>query len=181
MLAWQINMKQIKIAIVFLLVLSSCASLKEKYQDQDLYNRLSKGFVLEKLPNWTFHGYHAVLNFTPTDLMDKGKKYMINNVTAYKSRKPSKVALEKSVGNQFKNGVNAKITNLKTYTAETKYGTSIVATYDASGGSIKSKAIWQFYKYKGYVYKLSYTAEVEYFDTYYEDALKIMKTFKIVE
>ncbi|WP_430408578.1 hypothetical protein [Kordia sp.] len=173
-------MRRFLILSIFLLLATSCTSLKEQLQDEKLFTELSEGFTLQKLPNWTFHGFHGVLNYTPIDLMDIGKEYIYNNVSAYKSKEPTSKDLKTVITDQL-NRRFSHISNMKMYTATTKYGHSIVLTYDSQYGETTYNCIYQFYKYKRYVYRVAYVAKVEYFDTYYNDAITIMKTFTITE
>uniref|UniRef100_UPI0006292417 hypothetical protein n=1 Tax=Kordia jejudonensis TaxID=1348245 RepID=UPI0006292417 len=128
-----------------------------------------------------FHDFRNVFNLTPNDLMDKGEAYIANYVSVFKKRISSNTTLDSVVQNDFKSIYNTEVFNPKKYTARTKYGESIVVTYKAKHGTYEYECIQQFYKYKGFYYKVSYVAQDKYFDTYYDDAIAIMKTFKIAE
>ncbi len=137
------------------MALMSCTSFKQELQSKERYDRLSKGFTIRSLPNWTFHGYHDIFNLTPNDLMNKGKEYIGNYVSAYKYRKSSNAPLDSIVENDFKRMYSTEVINPKKYTASTKYGESIVVTYQEKHGTYEYQCVRQFYKYKDYVYKVS--------------------------
>jgi hypothetical protein len=163
-------MQKVTLIFVFLLVITSCTSLKDKSV---------KNFTLKKLPNWTYHNDHNVFSYTPNNLMIVADEYIHNRVSAFKFNKPTNKDLKTYITDSYES--RNYTSNLKMYTAETIYGNSIVLTYDLNYTDGISKSITQYYKYKNHVYYVSYTAKEQYFDTYYDDAIAIMKTFTITE
>ncbi|WP_298427956.1 hypothetical protein [uncultured Kordia sp.] len=174
-------MRKILLFVLVIATIISCTSLKKELQSKERYDRLSKGFSIEKLPNWTFHGFHDIFNLTPNDLMVKGKDYIRNYVSVYKYRKPTDSPLDSIAKNHFKSMFDTEISDLKKYAAQTEYGKSVVITYKATHGNYKYACVRQYYKLKDHVYQLNYVAEQQYFDTYYDEAIAMMKTFKITE
>lgn len=175
-------MNKLKVTFIFLLALASCTSLKEQVQNEDLKAKLSQNFTIEKLPNWDFHAHDDVLNYTPTDLMKAGNEYIYNTVSVYKSENPSDTDLNTYITNLFENSkFKSAFDNIETTAIDTKYGPSIVVTYDATFGAVKYKTRRQFYKHNKYIYEVLYRAKNEYYDTYFTEATQMMDTFNIDE
>ncbi|QHI37101.1 hypothetical protein IMCC3317_24790 [Kordia antarctica] len=76
---------KIRYILFLLIVLTSCATKPTaKLSKKELFKKLSDGFIIQKLPDWEFHGFHGVLNYTPTELMTIGQEYIYNGIIAYK-------------------------------------------------------------------------------------------------
>ncbi|MFK7748435.1 MAG: hypothetical protein AB8B65_08600 [Kordia sp.] len=176
------------IVLIFTIILASCVSLSTKKAEikkqlikPELMPKLSKGFVIQKLPNWQFHGFHNVLHYTPKELMDVGDEFIYNSISA--SNNDSKgESLQSIVDRSINKRMNTvKITNFKMFKEPTQYGESIIVTYDSKISGKEYKTIKQYYKYKSRVYRVFFSARKKNFDKYSKDAIRMMKTFTITE
>ena len=157
------------------------AEIKKQLMKPELMPKLSKGFVIQKLPNWQFHGFHNVLHYTPKELMDVGDEFIYNSISASNSDAKGR-SLQSIVDNAVnKRMSHIEITNFKMFSEPTRYGESIIVTYDSKVRGKEYQTIKQYYKYKGRVYRVFYYARKENFDKYSKDAIRMMKTFTITE
>ena len=164
-------------------VLTCCTTSKKTTQlsEKELFEKLSNGFIIQKLPNWEFHGFHGVLNYTPKELMNVGQEYIYNGITANK-RQLKNETLASIVDDYIKlRKKHSEIIKLKKITEQTKYGESIVLIYTSEINRTKYKVIKQFYSYNNTLYIVSYTAKSKFFDFFVNDAIHMMKTFTITE
>jgi len=157
------------------------AAIKKQLTRKELHPKLSKGFMIQKLPNWQFHGFHNVLHYTPKELMDVGDEFIYNSISA-SNRDAKGKSLQVIVDDAINKRMNSiKITNFKMFKEPTKYGESIIVTYDSKVRGKQYKTIKQYYKYKARVYRVFFSVRKEYYDTYVNEAIQMMKTFTITE
>jgi len=178
--SWEITMKSILNTIILCcILLTSCATTKPT--KEELFTKLSKGFSIQKLPSWEFHGFHGVLNYTPKALMNIGKEYIGNGITVSSSeaKKGTLLAVVNRELNQWMKF--ATITNITKSKKQTKYGESYTVTYNSTINNIAYTAITNYYKYNNRMYKVSFSAKDIYFSNYVNDALQMMLTFTITE
>lgn len=169
-------------------MMMSCVSLSTKKAEAkkqlikpELMPKLSKGFIIQKLPNWQFHGFHNVLHYTPKELMDVGDEFIFNSISASNgdAKGRSLQAIVDDAVNKRRNTI--EITNFKMFKEPTRYGESIIVTYDSKVKRSEYKVIKQYYKYKARVYRVFFTMRKEYYDKYVNEAIQMMKTFTITE
>ncbi|KAB8155426.1 hypothetical protein EZY14_005945 [Kordia sp. TARA_039_SRF] len=150
---------------------------------REAFEKYSDGFSIQKLPNWEFHSFHGMLNYTPKRLMEVGREYIYNGVTVTKQKIKDEVLAD--IVNDYiyerKKSEFDEITVLKKVKEPTKYGESIVLIYTNKINYTEFKAIKQFYVYNGILYKVAYTAKSIFFDFFVNDAIHMMKTFTITE
>ncbi|MEM6719884.1 MAG: hypothetical protein AAF611_11235 [Bacteroidota bacterium] len=175
------------IVLIIGFVLVSCASkldirtLKDQLTDSKLYQKTSKGFTIQKLPDWEFHGFHNILHYTPKEFMNKGDDFIQNAISASNYDAGGK-GLQTIVDTNVEKGLCCfKVTNFKMFTEPTRYGESIIVTFDSKINKKEYKNIWQFYKYKNRVYRVFFSARKRYYDRYANEAIQMMKTFTITE
>lgn len=89
------HLKKTNILLICFLILSSCSTTKPTTQlsEIELFKKLSNGFIIQKLPNWEFHGFHGVSSYTPKELMNVGQEYIYNGITAYKRQLKRNLAI----------------------------------------------------------------------------------------
>jgi len=165
----------------------SCASkidkavIKKQLTDSELLPKLSKGFTIQRLPNWQFHGFHKVLHYTPKELMDVGDEFIYNAISASNNDSKGR-SLQAIVDDDInKRMSHVRITNFKMFTEPTKYGESVIVTFDSKINRKDFQNIQQYYKYKSRVYRVFFSARKKYYDTYADEAIQMMKTFTITE
>lgn len=172
-----------KSLLIYLVVLTSCTATKPttKLSEKELFTKLSKGFIIQKLPNWEFHGFHGVLNYTPKELMNVGQEYIYNGIIAYKRQLKSEnltaivddyISKRKSLN---------EIIKLEKVKEQTKYGESIVVIYTSLINSTEYKSIRQHYVHNNILYVVSFSAKSKFFNFFVNDAIHMMKTFTITE
>jgi hypothetical protein len=169
----------LKALLLCCVLLTSCATTKPT--KEEFFTKLSKGFSIQKLPNWEFHGFHGVLNYTPTALMSIDKEYIYNGMTASSSEVKGGTLLavvNREVNQRMK---FMTITNLTKSKKQTKYGESYTVTYNSTMNNVSYTSITNYYKYNNRIYKVSFAAKDKYFGTYVNDALRMMLTFTITE
>jgi hypothetical protein len=172
-----------KYILLLIIVFIGCITTKPttKLIEKELFEKLSNGFIIQKLPNWTFHDFHGVLNYTPTDLMSVGKEYIYNGITA-SNKKANGKTLQSIVDKDVNERMSfVKITNFKMFKKQTKYGESILLYYDVDVNGSKYKTIKQYYLHNDRVYRVYFSARKKYFDTYSKEAIQIMETFTITK
>ncbi|WP_420573049.1 hypothetical protein [Kordia sp.] len=177
-----------KYFIFLLLILLSCSTTKntqakntKKLTKKESFEKLSKGFVIQKLPNWEFHSFHGFLNYTPKELMTVGQEYIYNGVTVER-RKIKNETLTSIVSDYIKLvKSHDELIKLEKIREQTKYGESIVLVYTSEVNRTEYKVIKQFYLYNNMLYVVAYTAKSKFFDFFVNDAIHMMKTFTITE
>ncbi|MBC8753552.1 hypothetical protein H2O64_02640 [Kordia sp. YSTF-M3] len=172
-----------KYSLLLIIVFIGCTTTKQttKLSEKELFEKLSNGFIIQKLPNWTFHGFHGVLNYTPTDLMNVGYERIYNGITAYKRQLKNETL--QSIVDEFISERKSyyEISKLKKVKEQTKYGESIVVIYTSVINNIEYKAIRQFYIYNNTLYGVSFSAKSKFFDFFVNDAIHMMETFTITK
>lgn len=174
-----IPVNTLKTLLLCCALLSSCATTKPT--KEVLFTKLSKGFSIQKLPSWEFHGFHGVLNYTPKALMNVSKEYIGNGITV-SSSKAKDATLLATLNRELNQRMKfATITNIRKSKRETKYGDSYNVTYNSTINNISYKAIRSYYKYNNRIYNVSFVAKEKYFGNYVNEALQMMLTFTITE
>ena len=172
--------------LLLFLVLMSCATTqnnsleKARVKQQKEFEKLSEGFIVQKLPNWEFHGFHGMLNYTPKQLMF-GHEYISNGLTVTK-RPAINETLESAVNKYIYLRENSRydiFRKLKRVKEQTKYGESTVLIYTIEVNGIEYKVIKQFYVYNDMLYIVGFTAKSQFFSYFVNDAIHMMKTFTI--
>lgn len=156
-------------------------AIKKELTNSELYPKLSKGFTIQKLPNWQFHGFHNIMHYTPKELMDVDDEFIFNSISASNHDAKGR-SLQTIVDDAINKRMNfVEITNFKMFREPTRYGESIIITYDSNVRGKEYKNIKQYYKYKARVYRVFFIVRKENYDTYVNDAIRMMKTFTITE
>ncbi|WP_162014334.1 hypothetical protein [Kordia algicida] len=167
--------------MIILLVGCSASKNNSDLSKSELFTKLSKGFIIQKLPNWEFHGFHGVLNYTPKELMNVGYEYIYNGIIAT-TKEVGEETLSSFVAKEIdRQNSLYKVTNFKKIIEQTRYGKSIVLVYDAEINRIDYKVIRQFYLHQGIIYEVAYSAKSKFFDFFVNDAIHMMKTFTITQ
>jgi len=179
-----------RILLIFLLLFISCGSsntsnsskAQKKPTKKEAFKKYTNGFVIQKLPNWEFHDFHGMLNYTPKRLMEVGREYIYNGVTATKRTIKKDETLQSIVDNYISmREKHNEIIKLERINEQTKYGESVVLVYTSEINLTKYKVIKQFYLHDNILYIVAYTAKSKFFDFFVNDAIHMMKTFTITE
>ncbi len=173
-----------KYSLLLIIVFIGCTTTKPitKLSEKELFEKLSNGFIIQKLPYWEFHGFHGVLNYTPKELMNVGYERVYNNISVHKRKIKDEETLQSIVDEYISRRKHySKVIKLETVKEQTKYGESIVVIYTSIFNNIESRTIHQFYTYNNTLYGVSYSAKSKFFDFFVNDAIHMMKTFTITE
>ncbi len=163
------------VLIVFSVIFMSCGAIRNK--EPEVVIKTKEKCSIQMVNGWYEHYFHDQLNFKPLGLQSNKT---INYLTIYVTETELSIYDFIKKQNESKKTYYNKL-KVEVEKKQTSNGECFIEYSIMTSGKNLSKRLVHFYKYKNTLFAVGYNMEEKHYDTYIDDAKKMMNSFKIVK